>query len=91
MRKIVGKTYKGLALTDLHSTLGHSTRSREAELTDNNTEIERSHYMILDDDDRTEMARANYGILGKKLMVPETLDLSFLDKATREILRSSKV
>lgn len=89
MRKIVGKTYKSLELTDLHKTLGHSTRSREAQMSDNNTEIERDHYMILDDSDRAEIARSNYSILARKLKIKEGLDLSFLDKTTREILRAS--
>ena len=89
MRKVVGKTYKSLGLLDLHKTLGHSKRSREADMTDDNTVLERDAYLILDDDDRVEIARKNFLILAKKLEVVADLDLSFLDKTTREILRSS--
>lgn len=90
MRKIVGKTYKSLGLTDLHMTFGHSNSSKEARMTDNNTEIERDHYMIPDDDCRLEIARRNFNILARKLNVTKNLDLSFLDRGTREILRANK-
>ncbi len=88
MRKIVGRSYKVWGLSDLHQTLGHSKKSFEAILTDPNTEIEREHYILLDDTDRAEIARRNYGVLARKLEVAQDLDLSFLDSGTKKILQA---